>query len=99
MASSWSESITVFFSVCFFERGLLWELMTDGSLGEEEELSSSLSFLVFWFDKRGRLLVLPVRARAAGFGDFGGRLLVEMTDGVSENLTGFMVTSFPEDWF
>ena len=73
--------------------------MTDGSLGEEDELSSSLSLLIFWFDKRGRLLVLPVRARAAGF---GGWLLVEMTDGVFEEFTGmkelgFIAASFIED--
>ena len=78
---------------------MVWELEVEDCLGEEEELSSSLSILVFRFDKRGRLPVLPVRVRTGDFGDFGGRLLVEMTDGVSEDLTGFMVTSFPEDWF
>ena len=73
--------------------------MTDGSLGEEDELSSSLSILVFRFDTRGSLSVLPVRVRAGGFGDFGGRLLVEMTDDVSEDLTDFIAASFIEDWF
>ena len=75
---------------------MVWELEVEDSLGEDDELSSSLSLFIFRLDKRGRLLVLPVRVRAAGF---GGRLLVEMTDGLSEDLAGFIAASFIGDWF
>ena len=82
-----------------FGCGLVWELEVEDSLGEDEELSSSLSLFIFRLAKRGSLSVLLVRARAGGLGDFGGRLLVDMTDGLSVELTGFIAASFEEEWF
>ena len=75
---------------------MVWELEVEDCLGEEEKLSWSLSFLICRVDKRGRLPVLIVRACV---GLFGGGLLVEITDGVSEDFTGFIVAHFTENWF
>jgi hypothetical protein len=81
---------------------LVWELEAEDSLGEDEELSSSLSLFICRVDKRGSFLVLSVRVNAAGF---EGRLLVDVTVGVAEeddvlgDFTGFMMASFIEDWF
>ena len=85
--------------LCLLERGLVWELEVEDSLEEEEELSSSLSLLICRVDKRGSLSVLVIRACA---GLFWGRLLVEITDDVSEEFTGmkglgFIAARFTED--
>jgi hypothetical protein len=74
----------------------VWVASTKDSLGEEEELSSSLSLFIYRLDKRGILSVLSVRIRG---GRFVGRLLVEMTDDEFEDFTGFIVASFIENWF